>query len=1399
MNSSTLCSFEPDALELTVTGATIIVHGFEPTDGEGDRLLPLAQAIRDRADPHDPLDPNPPTGTAWLLDYDQAGGGFDREDSDLPLVEDQGLSGEVVLLFDWSADSRQLSPGWAEAAGEVLFGMLFELGLFLNLHFIGHGSGAAVISEVVERFSVFNLPIDHVTYLDPHDFNQGLVFDGAQRLDDLAQPAGYGAAVWDHVGFADVYYQTRGANGSEVSDRLVPKGRPIPGAYNYLLDDTNFLPDPDTYKATDVFGDHDFVWNGFYLDTVVPNLQNVNITQLEGSHSEVPIAVNPTNPQNLIAAPMDFPHVFGPPSVPSVWVSMDGGATWDQTEIPLPTGVTATHGDPAIVFNRQGRALYLHMLDTGPDPNDHCDGDPNNRECHHVGAAVSHDGGLTWDSDDAVAVTIPDMSEDKPFLAVGPDFNNPNQDRFVATWTRDAPDGPIFASPSVDGLTWEPGAQVQVSDSTSGNIDAVPALGPGGEVYVVWEDLSVAQQGRLMFDRSFDGGSTWGTDVNVFTSTLNGLDDIDGNLYTIPAHPRRGIWMGLSIDVDRTEGPNRGRIYVAFADSAGVDPQEDHDNTDIFVMTSDDHGATWTSPLRVNDDGGNASQFFSWLAVDQTTGDVGITWYDARNSGAANNSVEYFGAVSTNGANSFSSNFQISQGISRADFNFNPFEYGDYTGLAFHRGVLHPAWPDNSNSTNDNPDFPNLLPNRETDTYTAQVATTGYGFSRISQNTVIRPQPVFYENPDRSDWQAGLLYNEFDRVRHDGQDYVARRTHTSRDAAGQGFFAPEPEPNEPPNQVFWEPVDGPFLPQDHTFTGADLVDPVFNTPNMQGLLKQRLTPDDITGARWKPQRHPLDLVNGDFDDVGDAVASKQRQVPGWSFHAGVHAADAQDLNIDTTARHLVLDEVGPAVTHNFFRVPVEAERLVLDLKVVGFSANDQFQIRLDNTVLQEVGPPDDHVDLTGPTADFAEHRFFIPVEDRAEVRTLTIELLPADDEDEVNAEVLIDDVRLDGHGYLVKAGDVSVIDLESVAGGTGFNITQLPDPALGRVIEADDFDTLGLLFFVPTITSNGLGIDLRDRVTIGFEVDIGGVQEKQMTFAVVDDYSTSGPDSIVLSGSVGASADDDPLDVYQVQQRLRYLNFRDENGDAVEVNGVDSANTRQAIRLFQAATQEDGSGNPSQPTGIVDGRVDVGFRSNRWLNSPNAPFWAELREALRNRIDIGQEVSASSPTLLTIESAVFTRPELNRIGQFEEFGANSLTEYPDVGPIVHVSHTYKAGVTIGWELEQEALAAPGGTGNLPIVFTDPFDLGQEAITDAERAVIEDILAFVFAEGGREVKGVRVGGTGGAPSYPRIRDVLTHLGVPNVDNSSGHDDHFRIDLIPPQGDTSIIQAVQDAIL
>ena len=78
---------------------------------------------------------------------------------------------------------------------------------------------------------------------------------------------------------------------------------------------------------------------------------------------------------------------------------------------------------------------------------------------------------------------------------------------------------------------------------------------------------------------------------------------------------------------DRTTGAHRGRVYLVYT----LEEKNESDDTNIYVRYSDDDGRPWSAPKRVNDDTGTNSQFMSKIALDPTTGEVAVVWYDARN------------------------------------------------------------------------------------------------------------------------------------------------------------------------------------------------------------------------------------------------------------------------------------------------------------------------------------------------------------------------------------------------------------------------------------------------------------------------------------------------------------------------------------------------------------------------------------------------------------------------------------------------------------------------------------------------------------------------------------------------------------------------------------------------
>jgi hypothetical protein len=149
---------------------------------------------------------------------------------------------------------------------------------------------------------------------------------------------------------------------------------------------------------------------------------------------------------------------------------------------------------------------------------------------------------------------------------------------------------------------------------------------------------------------------------------------------------------------DRSGGAYNGRLYLGYTD---VPTGGSTNNTDVYLMYSNNNGTSWSSRKHVNDDGTYFDHFLPDLAVDQTSGNVALCWYDCRHD-SGDTYTQCFAAISRTGGDVFSPNFQICPGPSNANTGGNPLGYGDYTGLAYYKGFLRFVWADNSNSTGDN-------------------------------------------------------------------------------------------------------------------------------------------------------------------------------------------------------------------------------------------------------------------------------------------------------------------------------------------------------------------------------------------------------------------------------------------------------------------------------------------------------------------------------------------------------------------------------------------------------------------------------------------------------------------------------------------------------------------------
>ncbi len=122
----------------------------------------------------------------------------------------------------------------------------------------------------------------------------------------------------------------------------------------------------------------------------------------------------------------------------------------------------------------------------------------------------------------------------------------------------------------------------------------------------------------IVFNKSTDEGETWLQEEIPVNPMPTGWD------YEIPGIQRAN---GLPITkCDLSGGSHNGTIYINWSDQ-----RNGSDDTDVWLAKSIDGGETWSEALRVNDDTAGRHQFFTWMDVDQVTGNLYFIFYDRRN------------------------------------------------------------------------------------------------------------------------------------------------------------------------------------------------------------------------------------------------------------------------------------------------------------------------------------------------------------------------------------------------------------------------------------------------------------------------------------------------------------------------------------------------------------------------------------------------------------------------------------------------------------------------------------------------------------------------------------------------------------------------------------------------
>jgi hypothetical protein len=402
--------------------------------------------------------------------------------------------------------------------------------------------------------------------------------------------------------------------------------------------------------------------------TVPPFGNNIDASHECGSQSETSIAINPANPNNVLAGSNEIQRL-----PMRAMASFDGGSTFTGVDLPLPPPRTQNGfdfgSDPGVAFDSNGNAYYSYIVvffSAG--------GAINGTE---MAVARSSDGGLTWTATYFNLNTGESHFNDKPMITVDTGsggFHHHN--RVYVAW--DNASG--YSSSELNGnnvlLSYSDDGGVTFSDpvSVSGNftgrtggIGADPYVAANGTVHVAWQDyahLVIADAS------STDGGATWGAPHVV--SLVGGFefDPVAQNVRGALVYPACGA--------------SATALFCSYMnDTPG--------GTKVYVAKSTDGGTNWASTQMP----AGGDQFNQWLDVDPSNGSVNVAYYD---TGTKDNpSTIYTLARSTNGgatyAKSAIANAPTDETCCAPSVNLGN-QYGDYEGIAAWNGIVRPVWTD---------------------------------------------------------------------------------------------------------------------------------------------------------------------------------------------------------------------------------------------------------------------------------------------------------------------------------------------------------------------------------------------------------------------------------------------------------------------------------------------------------------------------------------------------------------------------------------------------------------------------------------------------------------------------------------------------------------------------------
>lgn len=391
---------------------------------------------------------------------------------------------------------------------------------------------------------------------------------------------------------------------------------------------------------------------------------------------EPTIAFDPNDPTNLVAGWKQFASVASGNRQGGWAYSDNGGRNWHFKGVVTP-GEQRTNimVDVDSVGN-----FYYQSLHYGPS------GD----YAQDVEVFKSIDGGASW----LAPVYAHGEGADKG--RIGIDRSGTASDGHIYLHWREGLDDKHFTRSTDGGSSFDSPVSIPGSPSF-GTI----AVGPEGQVYTGGRtEIGTLSGLKLVFSNFLFSTSLNANNPLVTPSFSTQIINLGGSpvMFQYQNNPNQlGPIGDMQINVDQSHGPMRGNIYVfGSVDPAGVD------NQDVNFIRSRDGGATWSAPVKINNDAPdkNAYQWFAMQGVASNSR-IDAVWYDTRSSLNPAISQLYY-SYSWDGGVTWSQNQPVTAPFNtHIAYPLGAQKLGDYTHLVSDANGAHVAYTATYNGEQD--------------------------------------------------------------------------------------------------------------------------------------------------------------------------------------------------------------------------------------------------------------------------------------------------------------------------------------------------------------------------------------------------------------------------------------------------------------------------------------------------------------------------------------------------------------------------------------------------------------------------------------------------------------------------------------------------------------------------